>query len=283
MPAGARTSVGCGTGCSPSAGPRPPRRRDGPAVPLAATGPGSRELARALTAAGAGARAYADLAALERAVAGGAPAPLAVLAAVGAAAGDPGQDADGGLAGRVLGLVQRWLGMERLAGSRLVVVTCGAVSARPGEGVPDLAAAPVWGLVRSARAEHPGRVALADLDPAAAPEERGSLLSAAVAVLAAGEPEVAVRDGRVLARRLSRPERTERLERQEGAGRPSPGRGTRMGRCWSPAAPGRWARWRRHLAGTRTGSLLLASRRGPAAPGVAALAAGLAAAGAAVT
>ena len=33
-----------------------------------------------------------------------------------------------------------------------------------GEGVTDLAGAAVWGLVRSAQAEHPGRVVLVDSD-----------------------------------------------------------------------------------------------------------------------
>ena len=69
-------------------------------------------------------------------------------------------------AGAVLGLVQEWLAEERLAGSRLVVVTRGAVAAGPGEGVADLAGAAVWGLVRSAQSENPGRLVLADL-PAA--------------------------------------------------------------------------------------------------------------------
>ena len=58
----------------------------------------------------------------------------------------------------MLGVVQEWLGEESLAGSRLVFVTRGGVS---GE---DVAAASVWGLVRSAQSEHPGRFGLLDLD-----------------------------------------------------------------------------------------------------------------------
>ncbi len=46
-----------------------------------------------------------------------------------------------GVTARVLGLVREWLAEERFAGSRLVLVTRGAVS---GE---DLAGAAVWGLV----------------------------------------------------------------------------------------------------------------------------------------
>ncbi|MGW1926050.1 polyketide synthase dehydratase domain-containing protein [Streptomyces massasporeus] len=51
---------------------------------------------------------------------------------------------------RTLRLVQDWIGDERLAESRLVLVTRGAVEVLPGEGVADLAQAAVWGLVRSA-------------------------------------------------------------------------------------------------------------------------------------
>ncbi|MGD3113081.1 SpnB-like Rossmann fold domain-containing protein, partial [Streptomyces sp. YGL11-2] len=53
-----------------------------------------------------------------------------------------------------LEVMQSWLAEDRFAGSRLVFVTRGAVS-----GV-DLAGAAVWGLVRSAQSEHPGRFGL---------------------------------------------------------------------------------------------------------------------------
>ncbi|KOU04130.1 hypothetical protein ADK87_09055, partial [Streptomyces sp. NRRL F-4711] len=68
--------------------------------------------------------------------------------------------------GGVLTDIQRWLGEERLAGSRLVVVTEGAVDAGSGSGsgegagVVDVVGAAVWGLVRSVQNEHPGRVVL---------------------------------------------------------------------------------------------------------------------------
>ncbi|WP_433754836.1 type I polyketide synthase [Nocardia sp. CA-135398] len=52
---------------------------------------------------------------------------------------------------------------DRYARARLLVVTSGAVDV-PGEGVVDLAGAAVWGLVRSAQAEHPDRFVLADID-----------------------------------------------------------------------------------------------------------------------
>ncbi|HEY5834743.1 SDR family NAD(P)-dependent oxidoreductase, partial [Streptomyces sp.] len=53
-----------------------------------------------------------------------------------------------------------------LAGSqeRLVVRTRGAVAAVPGDRVSDPEASAVWGLVRSAQSEHPGRFVLVDAD-----------------------------------------------------------------------------------------------------------------------
>src|ERR1017187_7083616 len=84
-------------------------------------------------------------------------------------------------AARVLGLIQQWLAEERFAGPQLVLVTRGATT---GE---DVAAAAVWGLVRSAQSEHPGRFVLIDLlGDAPLPLQH---------VLATDEPQLAVRDG----------------------------------------------------------------------------------------
>ncbi|RLL68237.1 type I polyketide synthase [Streptomyces sp. Z26] len=87
------------------------------------------------------------------------------------------------------------------AEGRLAVVTRGAV---PGEGedVADLAAAAVWGLVRSAQTEDPDRFVLVDLDPGTdtgAAEDRGVALA-----LACGEPRCVVRGDAVYAPRLAR-------------------------------------------------------------------------------
>ncbi|GFJ85362.1 type I polyketide synthase [Phytohabitans houttuyneae] len=80
---------------------------------------------------------------------------------------------------------------EALAGTaRLAFVTRGAVSG------DDLAGAAVWGLVRSAQAEHPGRFLLVD----AAVEPESSVVSA---LFAAGETQAVVRDGVVLVARLA--------------------------------------------------------------------------------
>ncbi|QFZ18939.1 type I polyketide synthase [Saccharothrix syringae] len=94
-----------------------------------------------------------------------------------------------------LGLVRDWLARDTRA--RLVLVTRGAVSTRPGEDVTDLDRAPVWGLVRSAQAEHPDRFGLVDLD--------GDLPEREVAeALGQGEAQLAVRGGELLAPRLAR-------------------------------------------------------------------------------
>ncbi len=99
---------------------------------------------------------------------------------------------------RVLALIQRWISDERLAFSRLVFVTRGAVAAVPGEEVSDVAHGAVWGLVRSAQSEHPGRFVLVDLD--GHPESVDALAGA----VASGEPQCAVREGRARVPRLGR-------------------------------------------------------------------------------
>ncbi|MFE9728779.1 type I polyketide synthase, partial [Streptomyces sp. NPDC005794] len=161
----------------------------------------------------AGARSFADLAALGTAIAAGEQRPQAVVwpvapsrAARVAELVRP-EDVTAMLTG-VLGVVQEWLADERFEESRLVVVTRGAVpvtgtggSAGASTGVElDAAGAAVWGLVRSAQVEHPGRFVLIDAD-ADADADAGSVLAG---VLASGEPEVAVRDGAVWVPRLSR-------------------------------------------------------------------------------
>ncbi len=103
----------------------------------------------------------------------------------------------------VLGLLQSWLADERFAGSCLVLVTEGAVAVRPGEEVLGLASAPVWGLVRSAQSENPGRFALVDVDGQEA--SWGALGGVfASALVLEDEPQLAVREGELLAPRLAR-------------------------------------------------------------------------------
>jgi acyl transferase domain-containing protein/NADPH:quinone reductase-like Zn-dependent oxidoreductase len=93
---------------------------------------------------------------------------------------------------RVLDAAQAWIAEERAAPATLVVLTCRAVQVRHGEDV-DLAQAPVWGLVRSAQSEHPGRFALVDIDDWNTPED------SVLAAVATGEPQLAIRAGTVLA------------------------------------------------------------------------------------
>ena len=89
----------------------------------------------------------------------------------------------------VLGVLQSWLAGDRAG--KLAVLTRGAVGLA-GEDVSDLAGAAVWGLVRSAQAEHPGRVVLVDSD--------GSLDIGTV--IGCGEPQLVVRGGVVYHARL---------------------------------------------------------------------------------
>ncbi|OOK84312.1 phenolphthiocerol synthesis polyketide synthase type I Pks15/1 domain protein [Mycobacterium kansasii] len=116
-----------------------------------------------------------------------------------------------------LQVLQSWLGTDR-AGT-LVVLTRGAVGL-PGEDVSDLAAAAVWGLVRSAQAEQPGRIVLVDAD---APVD-------AVALAAVGEPQLVVRGGVVHNARLARRRRCWRCPPKRRGG-------------WPPVAAGPWRIW----------------------------------------
>ena len=92
---------------------------------------------------------------------------------------------------RVLDVMQDWLSEERLLNSKLVLLTQNAVAVDHGEDVPSLAQAPVWGLVRSAQTENPGCFELIDLDG------EDASWSALHEAIAANEPQLAVRDGRL--------------------------------------------------------------------------------------
>ncbi|WP_344319760.1 KR domain-containing protein, partial [Streptomyces yatensis] len=94
----------------------------------------------------------------------------------------------------VLEVLRLWVGDERFGGSRLVVVTRGAVSVG-GEGVVDVGGGAVWGLVRSAQSEHPGRFVLVDVGV-------DGDVGVVAGVVGLGESEVAVRGGRVWVPRL---------------------------------------------------------------------------------
>jgi acyl transferase domain-containing protein/NADPH:quinone reductase-like Zn-dependent oxidoreductase/acyl carrier protein len=142
---------------------------------------------------------YADLRGLERALADGAAVPDVVVASVATPLGEPAAAAREAAA-NALGLVQAWLAADRLADARLVVRT--VAGAAIGAETPDVAQAAVWGLLRSAQSEHPGRLLLVDVREGDIPGEAGGIDWAALPEL--DEPALAVREGRLLAPRLER-------------------------------------------------------------------------------
>ncbi|KMS77169.1 DNA-binding protein [Streptomyces viridochromogenes] len=170
------------------------------------------------------------------------------VTALGAATGaDPLPDVHE-VTGRVLTTLQDWQDDPGTAGSRLVVVTRDATGP-----VPDLAGAAVWGLVRAAQSELPGRVVLVDVD--GRPESLRMLPSA----VATGEPQLRVREGQVAVPRLA----AAGVASDPGAAFDAEGTVLITG---GPGALG--AELARHLVadhGVR--HLLLTGRRGPHAPG----------------
>jgi hypothetical protein len=96
---------------------------------------------------------------------------------------------------RALSELQAILGEVRLTETSVAWLTSGAVATGPEEGVSGLSRAPLWGLVRSARAEHPDRqLQLLDVD---APNSEAALLARLLST--AAEPELALRHGSVVA------------------------------------------------------------------------------------
>ncbi|MFD4791185.1 SDR family NAD(P)-dependent oxidoreductase, partial [Streptomyces sp. NPDC058459] len=156
--------------------------------------------------------------------------------------------------------------------STLTVVTEHALSVRESDPVSGFAEAALWGLVRTAQGEHPGRFVLVDTD--------GSESSTAALgrVLATGEPQLALREGSVSVPRLAvvtPPEATDAdgpLTRTEG---------TVLLTGATGALGGLLAEHLVTAHGVR--HLLLTSRRGPDAPGAAGLLARLEDLGAEVT
>ncbi|HEX4063909.1 MAG TPA: beta-ketoacyl synthase N-terminal-like domain-containing protein, partial [Streptosporangiaceae bacterium] len=172
----------------------------------------------------------------------------------------------GGLAG-TLGLVQA-LGDAGIA-ARLWVLTQGAVAVG-GEALASAVQAQAWGLGRVAGLEHPDRWGgLVDL-PGAWDERVGARLAGMLA--GCGEDQVAIRPAGVLARRLVRAPQPG----GEGTWVPS---GTVLVTGGTGAIGGHVARW---MAGLGAPRVVLTSRSGPAATGVAGLAAAVAGAGACV-
>ncbi|MEU9118122.1 SDR family NAD(P)-dependent oxidoreductase, partial [Streptomyces sp. NPDC048483] len=201
--------------------------------------------------------AFADLGALSGAVDKGFETPEVVVAEISA-----GSSGASGVV-EALGLVQGWLAEERFAQSRLVVVTRGAVGVRPGDSVEGLGQAGVWGLVRSAQSEHPGRFVLLDTDT-----DTDAGVDVDLASGLGDEPQVAVRGGEVFVPRLRRvPQAQVQVQDEDGAGELGPWdvEGTVLITGGTGTLGGLLAR---HLVVERgVRRLLLTSRRGLDGPG----------------
>ncbi|MFD8159757.1 type I polyketide synthase [Streptomyces malaysiensis] len=113
--------------------------------------------------------------------------------------------------GRVLELLRTWLAAPELEDTRLLVLTHGAVAVHHDRELTDPTAAAVCGLLRSAQAENPGRITLADTDRSQAS------LALLPSVFTGGEPQLALRDGIRYARRLTRADTTGALALPAGA------------------------------------------------------------------
>ncbi|MFE2175206.1 SDR family NAD(P)-dependent oxidoreductase, partial [Kitasatospora sp. NPDC059462] len=195
-----------------------------------------------------------------------------------------------------LALVHDWLERAGSGAARLVVLTQGAVALDGPAGDraerPDPAQAAVWGLLRSAQSEHPGRFVLADLDDH---EESARALPAALAAaVAADEPQLALREGRTFVPRLARATTADATAHTATAdtATAAPAAADEAGPAPDPAgtvlvtgATGALGRLvARHLVAVHGARhLLLVSRRGPEAEGAGEFEAELAALGARVT
>ncbi|MFD7668474.1 type I polyketide synthase [Streptomyces sp. NPDC059788] len=171
-----------------------------------------------------------------------------------------------GVAG-TLGLVQA-LGDAGL-GAPLWVLTRGAVATGPSEALSGPVQAQVWGLGRTAALEHPDRWGgLIDL-PSAWDDRTASRLCGLLAD-SNGEDQLALRPAGVMARRLVQAPVSPKSRT------PWVPRGSVLVTGGTGGIGGHTARW---LAGRGAPRLVLTSRSGPAAAGVAALAAELAGSG----
>ncbi|QVQ52475.1 SDR family NAD(P)-dependent oxidoreductase [Spiractinospora alimapuensis] len=151
-----------------------------------------------LAAMGIHASAYADVEEMRTAVAAGAPAPTTVLApwlpsGSGTLAADARNVARSGLH-----LLHQWLDGPESAAARLVILTWDAVAAHPEDSLGDLASSGLWGLVRTAQMEAPDQVVLVDID------DPRTAVPTLPALLDTDEPQLAVRNGALLAPRVVR-------------------------------------------------------------------------------
>jgi len=168
----------------------------------------------------------------------------------------------------VLAAAQSWLEQDRYAEVPLVILTQNVVA---GDNLPGAA---VWGLIRSAQSENPGRLVLLDVD--GTDESWQAVLAAANS----GEPQIALVEGEALVPRLTRHPVVEPGVAAPGATGWETG-GTVLITGGTGTLGGIVARHLVTAHGVRR--LLLTSRRGPDAAGADRLAGELAELGADVT
>ncbi|MFI7650775.1 SDR family NAD(P)-dependent oxidoreductase [Micromonospora sp. NPDC049460] len=135
---------------------------------------------------------------LAAAVDAGLDLPGAVLVPLDAEPAQPAPQAARRAAVAALDMVRRWLTEPRWAASRLLLVTRGAVAVHGAGEVTDPAAAAAWGLVRSAQSENPDQLVVVDVDADGIDPDQ------VAALLAAAEPQAAVRGGVAYVPRLAR-------------------------------------------------------------------------------
>jgi len=175
---------------------------------------------------------------------------------------------------QALTLLQTWLADDRTSGTRLILLTHGAVAISDGDGDIDLVHAPLWGLVRSAQNENPD-VPLFLVDSDDDPASRRALATESHPT----EPQLALRRGHAFVPRLAKvPSSTSSSSSPFSMAAPQ---GTVLITGGTGTLGGMLAR---HLARVHeVKHLLLASRQGPKAEGALRLKAELESLGAEVT
>ncbi|KAA9377822.1 SDR family NAD(P)-dependent oxidoreductase, partial [Microbispora cellulosiformans] len=177
-----------------------------------------------------------------------------------------------------LAALQTFLADDRLSGTRLLVLTHNAVATSSQESI-DLVTAPLWGLIRSAQTEHPGRIHLIDHHHGPDHDTAGLLPQAAATARHHDEPHTALRDATLLTPRLIAHDTQHKAEEVQPRG-------------WDPdgtvlitgGLTGIGALLARHLATTHgIGHLHLTGRRGHHTPGADTLIRDLTTAGAHIT
>nr|WP_188317038.1 type I polyketide synthase [Solihabitans fulvus] len=98
--------------------------------------------------------------------------------------------------GELLTALQTWLADDRAGDPTLVLLTRCAVPATAAD-TPDLANSALWGLIRSAQTENPGRFVAIDVDR----DDRS--LRTLPAALSTGQPQLLIRAGRLLTPKLT--------------------------------------------------------------------------------